>query len=442
MTVTIVVDNEEALVDDVIIIEVKGLEKNQPITVRAETTEKDQVFAGSGCFTADDNGYVNLFKHASSSGTYTGVSPMGLFWSMKNAPNMPSGMRLIKNNASSALIVNLTVFSGHVTFEQTYSTTTSSLCTKEIRRWYMGNGVQKIKVKTGRIRGMLFLPPGKGPFPCVIDMFGTVGSCVEFRAALIASRGFASLALPYFIYDDLPNELSDVELEYFMEAVDWLSKHPYIDGDNLGVIGVSKGGEIALHLGYYCDKIKSVVSINGAPFFTTIPMLYKGKLIGQSIFHPEKAVNGEEGYEARNCMDCEIKNFLPIWEKDVNVLLVCGLDDRCLSDHILTNLNNCYPPDRKHLCKLLSYPGAGHLIEPPYAPLARSTEKFVRGVGGDHGVFKILWGGRTVEHAHAQEDSWKHILQHFRSTLMNTSSSSATSTGDINYVTKAASSKL
>ena len=58
--------------------------------------------------------------------------------------------------------------------------------------------------------------PGPGPFPGVIDLFGTVGGLVEFRSALLASRGIASYALPYFLYEDLPKDLSGVDLDYFI----------------------------------------------------------------------------------------------------------------------------------------------------------------------------------------------------------------------------------
>ena len=57
---------------------------------------------------------------------------------------------------------------------------------------------------------------GDGPFPGVIDMFGTVGGLFEFRSALLASRGFATYCLPYFAYDDLPPTLVDLDLEYFL----------------------------------------------------------------------------------------------------------------------------------------------------------------------------------------------------------------------------------
>ena len=52
---------------------------------------------------------------------------------------------------------------------------------------------------------VLFLCLGEGPFQGVIDMFGGSGGLIEFRAALLASRGFAALALAYFNYKDLPD---------------------------------------------------------------------------------------------------------------------------------------------------------------------------------------------------------------------------------------------
>ena len=46
-------------------------------------------------------------------------------------------------------------------------------------------------------------------------MFGSTGGIVEFRAALLASRGFAVLALPFFLYEDLPKSTWDIDFEYF-----------------------------------------------------------------------------------------------------------------------------------------------------------------------------------------------------------------------------------
>ena len=56
-----------------------------------------------------------------------------------------------------------------------------------------------------------------------MDLLGGTGGLVEFKASLLASRGFAALALAYFGYDDLPSSISPyVELDYIEEAAKWL----------------------------------------------------------------------------------------------------------------------------------------------------------------------------------------------------------------------------
>ena len=52
-------------------------------------------------------------------------------------------------------------------------------------------------------------------YPGIIDLYGTTGGLLESRAALLASHGFATFALAYFNYDDLPEGLEPIELEYF-----------------------------------------------------------------------------------------------------------------------------------------------------------------------------------------------------------------------------------
>ncbi len=53
---------------------------------------------------------------------------------------------------------------------------------------------------------------GEGPFPGVLDLFGTVGGIVEHRSALLASRGIASLALCYIGLNDRNDP---IDMEYF-----------------------------------------------------------------------------------------------------------------------------------------------------------------------------------------------------------------------------------
>jgi len=62
---------------------------------------------------------------------------------------------------------------------------------------------------------IIIIIAGDGPFPGVVDMFGTAGGLYDIRAALLASRGFAGLSLAFFGYEDLPENMA-LNIEYFV----------------------------------------------------------------------------------------------------------------------------------------------------------------------------------------------------------------------------------
>lgn len=49
-----------------------------------------------------------------------------------------------------------------------------------------------------------WFPAGPGPFPALLDLWGMGGGLMEYRSALCASRGYASLSLAYFGHKDIP----------------------------------------------------------------------------------------------------------------------------------------------------------------------------------------------------------------------------------------------
>lgn len=59
-------------------------------------------------------------------------------------------------------------------------------------------------------------------------MYGSGGGLVEYRASLLASRGFVTLALAYMAFEDLPAMPEILELAYFEEAVNFLQKQPQV----------------------------------------------------------------------------------------------------------------------------------------------------------------------------------------------------------------------
>ncbi|HVB71908.1 MAG TPA: acyl-CoA thioester hydrolase/BAAT C-terminal domain-containing protein [Acidimicrobiales bacterium] len=113
----------------------------------------------------------------------------------------------------------------------------------------------------GGLVGMYFRPEGEGSHPAVMVVGGSGGGFngADVPAGLLASRGFATLALAYFGLPGLPNGLVDVPLEYFASGLRWLQARPEVTG-RVGVLGQSRGGELALLLGATFPQIGAVVA--------------------------------------------------------------------------------------------------------------------------------------------------------------------------------------
>lgn len=116
-------------------------------------------------------------------------------------------------------------------------------------------------VTGGKIVGTLFVPTTAGPHPAVVVLPGSEGGVPEGQAALLASHGFAALALAYFGVEGLPAQLVEIPLEYARGALDWLAAQPEVDGGRIAVMGGSKGAELALLLAAtYPDAVRAVVA--------------------------------------------------------------------------------------------------------------------------------------------------------------------------------------
>ena len=72
--------------------------------------------------------------------------------------------------------------------------------------------------------------------------------------------------------------------------------------------------------------------------------------------------------------------------------------------------------DKGHLCSILRYPGAGHLIEPPYTAHCRSSldALSLKLCGNPY----MVWGGEMEAHAQAQEDAWQKSLEFLRKNVL------------------------
>ncbi|CAL9682718.1 unnamed protein product [Knipowitschia caucasica] len=264
-----------ALVDEKCDVQVENLPAGHPFTLHAlHLSEDHDYWEAFGHYISNHNGLVCISEDLSLGGTYTGREPMGLFWSLRPVPGSRKGLRLRKMDVSSPLLYTISVFSGHLTEGFKDQRALASVLTE---RWYMAPGVQRISIKENPVRGTMFLPPGPGPFPGLLDMWGGGGGLIEYRAAILASRGYAAFALEYFGSGEM--DTAEMELNYFETAFNIVKDHPSVVPDRVGVVGLSLGATIALYLSSESKVIqpRCCVSINGHHFYP------HGKPIGDFI---------------------------------------------------------------------------------------------------------------------------------------------------------------
>ena len=114
----------------------------------------------------------------------------------------------------------------------------------------------------------------------VIDLLGGVAGLREFKASLLDSHGFVTLALDYYTPDKTGNYPPYFELEYFEKAADWLSNHPKVLPGGIGVHGISLGSWIVLLLASFrSDVIKATGVVSPVSFAFLSPFKYRGKLL-------------------------------------------------------------------------------------------------------------------------------------------------------------------
>ena len=410
------VDKPVAMVDERIRISVQNLDPFQQVTLVARVKEPNADYIAHAHVIADTHGTVDLSQHASLDGTYQGTDGMGLLWSMVRSTDSRKGSRLSKKHVDSPYVVQLAAMNEFIRDITRWSDVTSALCRYQLQRWYLASDTERIKVSSGRLRGTLFVPKSTPRTAGVIDLFGSAGGLIELRASLLASHGYAVLALAYVMYEDLPKNFS-FDLDYFDEAVQFMTSHPRVDGARgLGVIGVSKGAEIALHMTSHNPDIKACVSINGSPFHCFGEHTYRGQLVKVQDFGGnalEKVIETEEGmiFKHAHVANRDQCDTIPVHQaRDASFLIINCADDESVYGHTALETAQLIRKSGNTKCLVKIYPGAGHLLEPPYTPLCRSVY---------HGVLDhyVAYGGEPRLHAAAQEDMWRSLLQFFKSTF-------------------------
>ncbi|RXG73086.1 Acyl-coenzyme A thioesterase 4 [Armadillidium vulgare] len=431
---------------------------------------KGNSFIANAHFRSDEYGTIDLLQHPSLDGSYKGLFPMGPIAALHPAPNVFKYQRFINRDVTVPLIVNFKLLKGHLNEEEAAAPDPNSvLDSAKHERIYMAEKATRIPVREGRLRGTLFIPEGEGPFPGVIDLFGTAGGLIEFRAAQLASRGIASLSLAYFGFEDLPREMNEIDLTYFEEGVDYLHNYPKVTSLNscagngylhsecilaiyvsetctlsnipgvcriclrtscirarrisslvkksgVGAIGSSKGADIVCSMAAYLPKVKAVVSINGIAVNSWCPMKYKDLVIPGLAFRVEKAkFLGPDlisSIEMSDDSEDYPETHIPMHKSKAEFLFICSKDDANWKTVIETERAVArMKANGKTNYELIKYDGAGHLVDPCYAPFSSSTFHKMANCG-------LFYGGNVKDHSAAQVDSWRRIIELFKKSII------------------------
>ena len=294
---------------------------------------------------------------------------------------------------------------------------------------------QRIPVRENGLVATLFLPASKTPLPVIITLGGSRGGLREGRAQLLASHGFAALALAYFNEEDLPEVLKEIPLEYFQTAIEWLKTDPRIDAERVGLWGVSRGAELSLLLGtVFPEEIGAITAyvpssvIYGAITDREAPAwVYQGKPLGPNAPFSEQDYDGEMGKTPEKAIALTPSFLLgmedkaafaaaaiPVEKIQCPILLVSGEDDQMWPSTLFSQqiVDRLQMQGALIPCTHLSYPGAGHSIFPTASPT---------GSLDFHPIAKLwfTFGGNPKDDTFAQKDAAEKTLQFFKTHLLN-----------------------
>lgn len=425
MNPIVVIEPSECLVDEDIRIRIEGLRCYQDITIHAVFSKPDDVshtFDSYAKYTADRNGNIDVASQASVGGSYTGIDPTGLFTSMKSTSPY---RRLFIKDVEQPANVFFRIYNSHLSEDELRDATSNAITEASVRLWYKSPDVKRIPVDWKNVRGTLFIPSGRGRYPAVINIFGAVSHRIlEHRASLFASKGYVAFALayPYDYHGSYKKGGYVHDLEYYEEAKEFLNTRPEVIQNEIGIVGHSLGGTLALACVSCIPGFKCAVSVGGPIFPPRFPFRYKDRLWKATVrnFNLEYQENGDlivkyNSDEMYADVDALGRSLIEFAKSDKPILYIFGHDDKLINvPKIVSFIENAAKEQQAmDNYKIAVYPGAGHILEPPnfpHLPRLKMTSQYI-GLGGE-----------PNKHGKAQKLAWEEIMIFLKKNLADTSS--------------------
>ena len=382
---------ETVLTDEPFRVAVSGLTPGQNITIRVDGNRG--IWHSSAAFKADAQGRVDVADPMKFVWSATGERPQG------PVPGMQQPW----------------VFTAEADGQ--------AIATGTIWRRAVAANVRAVPVRDRGLVGVAYYPPDGGQRPAIIVLPGSQGGIPGpgAHAGGLASRGYVVLALAYFNAEGLPPLLQNIPLEYFATAVDWLKSQPSVDPNRIGLLGTSRGGELALLLGATYPSFFRVVVAN-VPSSVVWPGLsndsetpawtLNGKplpSVPSNFNRADLALRGRERFLKRMKEPGALaRAAIPVERISRPVLLFSGKDDQLWPSDVFAAqvVERLKSHNFTHPVEHYSYDDAGHGIGRPYTPTSDVRQVRI------HSVTKRpnMMGGTPEGQARANVDSWEKLL--------------------------------
>ena len=404
-------------VDQRVRVNISGLAPGQRITVVAEQQRFGFPLRSAAGFVANGNGSVDLSKAAAISGDYSGVDPMGLFWSM-HLSGTPHYVATPEAELAP-FDVTLEVLDGATMLART-----------TIHRYVVAPSTQHVEIERDGLVAAYFAPADDARHPGIIVLNGSDGGLQRDTAAMLARHGFCTLAAAYFGTGSLPRYLSDIPIETVEHAINVLRAMPCVDANKIGIVGFSKGAELALESASRFESIRAVVAYApSSAVFEGLGPSAKPKSSWTFRGRELPFANGEVPAAVQHRIDAAFaarrpvsyapwylaklrgstpQAFIPVEKIRAAVMLIAGGDDQLWPSPIMARQIAARLKTHHHAYadELLLYPAAGHAIDAPYVPTPHTTSAGV-----------LLLGGTAAANAQADRDSWFRVIEFLKAQL-------------------------
>ncbi|KAG5206875.1 hypothetical protein JEQ12_018448 [Ovis aries] len=190
-----------------------------------------------------------------------------------------------------------------------------------------------------------------------------------------------------------------------------------VKGPGVGLLGISKGGELCLSMASFLKGISVAVIINGSVAPVGGNLHYKGEILPPVGFNQNRIKMTKDGFvdvvEVLNSPleRLDRKSFIPVERAECPFLFLLGQDDHNWKSEFYANeASKHLQAHGKAKPQVICYPGTGHYIEPPYFPLCLASLHTLVGT-------PVIWGGEPRAHARAQVDAWQQLQTFFHKHL-------------------------